>query len=186
MRMFAPLIFGAIAAFSMLSGPAHAAKSWNLPNEELASFVATPVDIACELSGDCPPNCGEGSRQIGLLDMDGKLVPVLKNLNIFAGAALDLYPMCGRQIEVDGLFTWTDAAPTLKVYLIQRWREVGAEKWQRANAFTPWWGEQQGVDHTAKENRPWFRHDPTIKRIIEKDGFLGLGEAADQKYLEEN
>ena len=95
-----PLVFlGALG----LAGAAYAAKSWNLLNEEEASFEATVVDMICELTGDCPQECGVASdRQLGLVDGDGKLILVAKNLTFFAGGSMDLAPYCGQAIEVDG------------------------------------------------------------------------------------
>ena len=43
------------------------ARSWNLWAEQPARFEATVVDILCELTGDCPNNCGDGNRQLGLV-----------------------------------------------------------------------------------------------------------------------
>ena len=95
-----------------LAGAAHAAKSWNLLNEEEASFEATVVDMICELTGDCPADCGiAGDRQLGLVDGEGKLILVAKNLTFFAGGSMDLQDYCGQTIEVDGFWIWADNAP---------------------------------------------------------------------------
>ena len=41
------------------------AKTWNLYAEQSARFEAKVVDILCELTGDCPTDCGGGVRQRG-------------------------------------------------------------------------------------------------------------------------
>jgi hypothetical protein len=40
------------------------AKTWNLYAEQPARFEAKVVDLLCDLTGDCPDNCGEGTRQL--------------------------------------------------------------------------------------------------------------------------
>ena len=84
--------FAWIALMAFLAGPtaAQAAEEWGLPEEKIARFEAKVVDVLCELSGDCPKNCGSGKRQLGLIDGDGKLILPLKNSVIFAGAAAEL------------------------------------------------------------------------------------------------
>ena len=62
------------------------------------------MDILCELTGDCPSNCGDGKRQFGLLLDDGRLIPMVKNFGPFAGTASDLKGFCGKWIIADGLF----------------------------------------------------------------------------------
>ena len=40
------------------------AESWNLYAEQPARFEAKVVDALCELTGDCPADCGAGKRQL--------------------------------------------------------------------------------------------------------------------------
>ncbi|MCP4249804.1 MAG: hypothetical protein GY778_22405, partial [bacterium] len=89
------------AVLVLLSGAARAADEWGIEYEEKARFEARVVDILCELSGDCPAGCGGGKRQLGLLKDDGVLILPAKNQDIFAGAAHDLLPYCGKRIVVD-------------------------------------------------------------------------------------
>jgi len=81
------------------------AKDWNLLGQEKARFEAKVVDVFCEVAGDCPENCGDGRRQLGLLrSADGVLVLANKNTQpAFTGANLDLLPYCNQEVEVDGL-----------------------------------------------------------------------------------
>ena len=64
-----------LAAACVLASPAaRAAEEWGLPNEEKARFEAKVVDMLCELTGHCVPDCGGGKRQLGLLTDKGVLV----------------------------------------------------------------------------------------------------------------
>ena len=118
---------------ALFAGPAQAAKEWGIDGEEVAQFEAKAVDVLCELTGDCPPNCGDGKRQMGLLTDDGKLRLTIKSNTSFAGAVLDLLPWCGKRVEVDGLLIKADP---MTFYMVQRLRAPGAEKWTNARAFS--------------------------------------------------
>lgn len=156
-----------------------AAKSWGVTGEEIARFQGKVVDIACELAGDCPADCGAGMRQLGVLKSDGVLVMTSKNQTPFSGTADDLVEFCGQEVEVDGLFTENRG---VKFFAVQFVRPVGGE-WQRTNRFTGKWAERNGFDPGAKEAKQWFRNDPRVKEIIERDGFLGLGLDADAEFI---
>lgn len=157
------------------------AKSWGLLGEEKALFTAEVVDILCTLTGDCPANCGDGRRQLGLLrEADGKLVLVSKNAQgVFSGAVEDLLPYCGRKVEVDGLLVGDAEWTPTKVFQVQRLREPGGQ-WSKANRWTRSWNKAN--PEIAKVKGSWFRKDPRVLREIEKDGYLGLGLAADEKF----
>ena len=128
-----------LALPSLANAAESKARSWGVENEEMARFEAKVVDLLCELSGDCPANCGQGRRQMGLLKTDGKLLIVAKNGQpIFSGAAEDLLPYCGKQVEVDGLLT--GHGPT-RVYQIQFIKEVGAEKFSKTNRWSKSWAQ---------------------------------------------
>jgi hypothetical protein len=163
------------------SGVAEAADSWGLPGEEKARFEAKAVDVLCELTGDCPDSCGAGKRQMGLLKDDGTLIMPLKNQVIFAGAAAELAPFCGQRVIADGLFSENRGH---RVFALQFVRPAPDGKWRRANRFLNYWAEDHGVAADSQTAKQWFRHDPKIKEIIEKDGKLGLGPEADAAYLE--
>ena len=79
------------------------AQSWNLYAEVPALFDATVVDIMCDLTGDCPADCGGGERQLGLKrSADGAMVLAMKNNQpAFTGAVVDLLPYCGQDVTVD-------------------------------------------------------------------------------------
>lgn len=163
-----------------VAGTAQAANSWGVTGEEIARFQGKVVDIACELSGDCPDECGAGKRQLGVLKADGTLVLISKNQTPFSGAADDLVEFCGQDVEVDGLFAENRG---VKFFAAQFVRPVGG-KWRRTSRFTEAWAERNGMDPASPEAKQWFRNDPRVKQLIEQDGFLGLGKEADQKFLD--
>jgi hypothetical protein len=170
------------AALALSAQAVRAAESWNLLNQEEASFQATVVDMICELTGDCPETCGAGDRQLGLLDEDGKLILVAKNFTFFAGGTLDLQPYCGEAVEVDGYFVWAENQP--RVYFLQFLRRPGEADWTRANAFAGKWAEREGFAEDGEERKKWWNNDPRVLEVIERDGVLGLGPAADEAYFE--
>lgn len=161
------------------------AKSWNLTAQEKARFTAKVVDILCEIAGDCPKDCGAGTRQMGLVrEADGALIFPNKNGQpIFTGAATDLAPYCGKMVEVDGLLTGGDEITpgSAKIYQVQRIRELGGE-WKKANRWTKEWARK---NPDAKGKGPWFRRDPRITEEIAKDGYLGLGPDEDKVFIKD-
>ncbi|WP_375228834.1 hypothetical protein [Roseobacter sp. S98] len=160
------------------------ARSWNLYAEVPARFEAKVVDILCELSGDCPANCGDGARQLGLLrTADDVLVFPNKNSQpAFTGAAEELLPFCAQVIEVDGLMITDPDLNVDNVYLVQRIK-AGDADWIKANTWTKKWAKKHPE---AKGKGPWFRRDPRVKEIIANEGYLGLGAEADAAYAEDN
>ncbi len=185
MRKLVPL-------FALLAGPLMAqdfsegseARSWNLYAEVPARFEARVVDVLCELSGDCPENCGDGARQLGLIrSADDVLVLPMKNSQpAFTGAVEELAPFCGQVIEVDGLMIEDADLNVRNVYLVQRIKPEGAD-WIKANTWTKKWAEKHP---DAAGKGPWFRRDPRINEVIASEGYLGLGLEADSAYAEEN
>ncbi len=149
-----------------------AAESWGLPEEEKTRFEAKVVDALCELTGDCPDRCGGGKRQLGLLTGEGELILPLKNVVPFAGATVELLEFCGKQVTADGLFSTNRG---IKVFALQFVREAPDGKWQRANRFAGQWAEANGVDAKSKTTQQWFRNDPAVMKVIERDGKLGTG-----------
>ncbi|MDD9727391.1 hypothetical protein PVV74_18185 [Roseovarius sp. SK2] len=160
------------------------AKSWNLAAEKPARFEATVVDMLCELTGDCAEDCGGGTRQLGLLRAaDGVLVYPNKNSQpAFTGAALELAPYCGAEVEVDGLMIEDPELGATNIYLVQKIREVGESEWVTANSWTEKWAE---ANPNADGKGPWFRRDPRVNGMIEESGYLGLGLEADAAFIEE-
>ena len=173
-------ILTGLTASLLALGSAHAAKSWGVTGEEIARFEAKVVDILCELTGDCPDNCGDGKRQLGLLTAENKLILVGKNQTPFSGAAEELVEFCGKQVIADGLFTDNRG---LRFFALQFVRMAPDGEWQSANRFQGKWAERNGVAADSKEAKQWYQHDPNVKRLIERDGLLGLGKEADAEFL---
>ncbi len=175
-------IFGlVVVGLALVGAPAAwGAEEWGLPQEEKARFEAKVVDMLCELSGDCPADCGAGRRQLGLLTDAGRLILPLKNVVPFAGAAVELIEFCGKRVVADGLFS-TNRGHT--VFALQFVREAPDGKWRRANRFLPKWAKRNGVAADSPTARQWFRNDPRVKARIAEHGKLGLGPAADKKFL---
>ena len=159
------------------------AKSWNLYAEVPARFEAKVVDIMCELTGDCPANCGAGKRQLGLVrSADNVMVLAMKNGQAaFSGAAVDLAPYCQQTVEVDGLLIDDPDLNISNVYLVQRVKPENGE-WAKTNQFTKKWAE---ANPDAGGKGPWFRRDPRINAIIARDGYLGLGLETDEAFIKE-
>ena len=160
------------------------AKSWNLFAEVPAKFEAKVVDALCQLTGDCPADCGAGKRQMGLLrTADDVFVLAMKNRQAaFSGAAADLAPYCGQIVEVDGLLLEDPELNATNMYLLQSIRMPGEEEWKKANQFTKVWAKEFPE---AKGKGAWFRRDPRVKDIIAAEGFLGLGLERDEVFINE-
>lgn len=159
------------------------AKSWNLYGEKPARFEARVVDLLCELTGDCPADCGAGFRQMGLKrTADDVLVIALKNSQAaFSGAAVDLALYCNQIVEVDGLMIEDPELMARNLYQVQKVRVDGGD-WVKANKFTKVWAQE---NPEAKGKGAWFRRDPRIKALIAEQGYLGLGPETDQAFIKE-
>lgn len=178
---------------ALFAGPAMAgefsegsnAKEWGLRGEETATFRAKVVDVLCELSGDCPADCGGGARQMGLLrEADGALILAIKNAQAaFTGAATDLQLYCGQTVDVDGVLVGDveeGEAPT-KFYMVQTITPEDGET-AKANQWTKLWAKAN--PEAAAKKGSWFRKDPRILSEIEAHGYLGLGAEEDRKFIE--
>lgn len=179
-----------LMALALLAAPVMAedfasnseAKEWGLLGEEKARFDAKVVDLLCELTGDCPADCGAGKRQLGLLrSVDNALVLPLKNRQAaFTGAATDIYPFCGKDVEVDGVLVGDEDQTQVKYYMVQLIREQGAPEWTKTSAWTKEWAK---ANPDAKGKGPWFRRDPRVSAKIDESGYLGLGAEVDAAFI---
>ena len=160
------VIFG-LAALLLGTVSAQAADEWGIDHEQVARWDGKVVDILCEITGDCPANCGDGKRQLGLILDDGRLVPMVKNFDPFAGAQTDLKDFCGKRVTADGLFIDN---PKMPLFALQFKRPAPDGDWSRANWFVRDWAKQNGA---AKKDE-WFRNDPAVKKIIARDGVFGI------------
>ncbi|MGF1552442.1 MAG: hypothetical protein ACFBWO_08085 [Paracoccaceae bacterium] len=182
----------ALALLALLASPALAqdfsegseADSWGLAGERKARFEARVVDAVCALTGDCPEDCGGGSRQMALIRAaDDVMVMTLKNAQpIFSGATVDLAPFCGRDVTVDGLLVG-EPETVGDAQLMQIQIVVDGEETVRANKWLDAW--RAAHPDAAAKGGEWFRNDPAIQAEIAEEGYTGLGQAADAEYAEE-
>ena len=163
----------ALAGFAFLlpSGPSHAAKGWGIEHEVETAIEAKVVDVLCELTGDCPDNCGGGKRQLGLLQDDGTLHLVVKTQTLFAGGVADLLPVCGKRIVADGLHIQD---PVMHMFFVQSMKLVGEEELKPTWQFIRDWRAANGYAPGAKVEPPWFRQDKRIVEILEESGVFGI------------
>lgn len=160
------------------------ASSWNLSAEKPAKFEARVVDILCELSGDCPENCGAGARQLGLVRAadDVLVFPNKNGQPAFTGAAVELLPFCGTDVVVDGLLIDDPVLGARNIYLVQTITPAAGGETVKADRWTRVWADE---NPDAGGKGPWFRRDPRIIGQIEEEGWFGLGAQADQTAFDE-
>lgn len=154
-----------VMAVALGAGSAQAADSWGLENERIVLIEGRVVDLLCELAGDCAPGCGGGTRQLGLVEASGRLLPLVKGNVNFANAVPDLLPHCGRTVQLDGLLVESPAMPVL---FVQALRGSEAEPWRPTTAFAEQWKARHG------EAEEWMRADPAVKAAIARNGVLGI------------
>ena len=123
------------------------------------------VDVACELTGNCPKNCGEGNRVLGLKTADATLYLIAKGPPLFANANESVLPFCSRAIDVDGLLIKNPKMPLL---FVQRYRAAGDKDWKDADGFEVAWKAKNG------EADEWFRKDKRVIDLVAKNGPLGI------------
>lgn len=150
-----------------LATSSFAANEWGIDGEEAKELDGTVVDLVCELSGNCPDNCGAGKRQLGLLLKDGTLYPVVKGGSNFAGGTEELIEQCGKSVHVDGLLI-TD--PLMTIYFVQRIRSEETGEWSKTNQ----WGKNWKAANPGKKLGRWFREDPRVAKIVDESGKLGI------------
>lgn len=163
------IIITMCAALALTIGSAQAADEWGIEGEKKDRFEAKVVDVLCELAGDCPAECGKGTRQLGLLKDDGTLVLAIKNNFPFTGATRDLQNFCGQRVVADGLSIENRGS---KFFTVQFVKPLPEGKWQRANRWVDTWAEENGVAPDSKKAQRWFRNDPTVAEIQKREGGL--------------
>ncbi len=163
----ARILLAALALAMFAAVPANAAELWGIEHESKARFEAKVVDILCELTGNCPADCGAGKRQLGLLRDDGVLVLVSKNFDPFAGGANDLAAFCGKRVIADGLMI---DDPLMPMFALQFKRLAPDGEWSRGTQFSKDWQ----AAHPELNVKQWFRDDPRIKAEIQRGGVYGI------------
>lgn len=160
-------MFIAVAILAAGALSVDAASEWGIDHEKKMRVEVKVVDLLCEVTGNCVADCGKGKRQFGLLFDDGKLVPVVKNREPFAGAANDLSKYCNKRIVADGLMI---ANPKMPLFALQFSRLARDGKWSRANQFGKDWSKAHG----GKKSGQWFREDERVKKLIKEQGVFGI------------
>lgn len=160
---------GALALVLAAVSTVQAASEWGIEHEKIVRFEAKVVDVLCELTGDCPADCGAGERQLGLVRDDGVLVLAVKNFDPFAGTTHDLAPFCGQRITADGLMI---DDPLMPLFALHFKRLAPDGEWAKANWFTRDWAQTHGGTH--KRASQWFRKDSAVRSHIAKFGVFGL------------
>jgi hypothetical protein len=163
------LVAAALAALPFAFAPpaAHAAELWGLEHESIATYQAKVVDLLCTVAGSCPPDCGGGRRQLGLLTAEGTLRAAVKASSDFAGPVLDLQPWCGKTITVDGLLVEN---PRMTMMFVQRLREKDDQPWITTDGFLHDFAARYGNGNADD----WVRKHPQVKAIIAADGVFGI------------
>jgi len=154
-------------------GTAHGADSLGVSNEQLLMIEGKVVDLACELTHECPLDCGAGKRPLGLKTDDGKLYVAAKSNTIFAGLGHDLASYCGSEIIADGLTTSNYGSTLL---MIQRFKPNEAADWIETNKFATDWAKQHSTDPAGKQTEEWYRNDWIAKRLVAEHGKTGLSQ----------
>jgi hypothetical protein len=119
-----PRIAGLTALALLFSPAAFAAESIGGQHEKITEISGRVVDLLCELTKSCAPDCGGGKRQMGLVLADGRLVAVIKGPADFGGALADIAPLCGKTVTLDGILFEN---PKMALYQVQ---SVGGEERQ--------------------------------------------------------
>jgi len=163
------VLLGAAAAlaFTLTAAAVQAADGWGIEHEKVTRVDAKVVDLLCEITGKCAPDCGGGKHQLGLLLDDGRLIPVAKNFEPFAGAVVDLHSFCGKRITADGLLIEN---PKMPLFALQFKRLAPDGEWSRANWFGKEWSKANGGANADE----WFRKDPRIAEEIKANGVFGI------------
>ena len=160
-------VLATTAVLAASASIAFGAEEWGIDHEKEARVEAKVVDLLCEVTGECASNCGDGKRQLGLLFDDGRLVPVVKNFDIFAGATDDLQPFCGKRVTADGLMI---SNPKMPLFALQFKRLAPDGKWSRANQFGKTWSAANG----GKKAGNWYKHDSRVLETLQESGVYGI------------
>jgi hypothetical protein len=160
-----PRIAGLTALALLFSPAASAAESIGGQHEKITEISGRVVDLLCELTKRCAPDCGGGKRQMGLVLADGRLVAVIKGPADFGGALADIAPLCGKTVTLDGILFENPKMPLYQVQGIKT--DSAAKDFTPADGFLKAWEAKNGK---ADE---WFRNDPLVKEQIAKNGVLG-------------
>lgn len=157
----------AFTALTALPFAAQAADEFGIAHEKASRMEAKVVSLNCEVTGNCPANCGGGKHQLGLLRDDGRLIAVIKNFDGFAGAVEDLLPFCGQRVIADGLLIEN---PRMPMFMLQFKKAAKNGTWSRATAFSQKWSKENG----GQKGADWYNKDARVKAELKATGVLGI------------
>lgn len=170
------LLLLVVASLSGCATPAGEVQRWGISGAEVAELSGEVVDVLCEVSGNCVDQCGSGTRQLGIRTEQG-LVLIAKDLNLYTGGAEELWPFCAKPLVVNGQFT---ESGNIRFFQIQNVRSPDGP-WMSTKRFLEVWAEKN--DKPLSTANRWYREDPRVDAVLEKDGLLGLGLEADNEFL---
>jgi hypothetical protein len=173
MRSLSMILTPLLAAATLAAAPTVAAEKLGIAGEVEVTTKGKVVDVACELTRDCPAQCGAGRRQLGIKTDDGKLLLAAKNAVNFMGSSRELLPYCGEEIWVDGVTT-TNFGTTL--LMVQRYRISEKVQWRDATQSLLDWAKANKVNPDSPQAEEWMRNDPLVKKAVAKRGKTGVGE----------
>ncbi|MBX2886947.1 MAG: hypothetical protein KTR32_43770 [Granulosicoccus sp.] len=156
------------AGLTACATPVGEVQKWGISGSEVAEFSGEVVDVLCEVSGNCAEQCGAGTRQLGIKTDQGTIL-IAKDLNLYTGAAEELWPFCSQQLVVNGQFTESGST---RFFQIQNVRNPDGP-WMSTTRFLEAWAEKNGK--SVSDAKRWYRQDPRVTTVLERDGLLGLG-----------
>ncbi len=168
-RILTPVFAGLL----LTAGVVQAADKLGIPGEEEVTTQGTVVDVSCELTKNCPAQCGAGKHQLGIKTADGKLLLAAKNAVNFMGSTRDLLPFCGKDIWVDGVTTNNFGT---KLLMVQRYKASEKDEWRDANQSIIEWAKANHVKPDSEQAESWMRNDSTVKAAVAKKGRAGVPE----------
>lgn len=174
--LYSGLFILATTILSACATPVGEVQKWGISGAEVGELSGEVVDVLCEVSGNCADQCGAGTRQLGIKTEQG-MVLIAKDLNLYTGAAEELWPLCNQPLVVNGQFT---ESLNTRFFQIQNVRKPDGP-WMRTTKFLETWAAANGESLAVAKD--WYRHDKRVNTIIEKDGRLGLGQEADKAYF---
>src|SRR5262249_54092778 len=134
----APLLAAAVLA----AVPAAAAEQLGIADEAEITTKGKVVDVTCELTGNCPAECGAGRRELALKTGAGRLLLAAKNTVSLMGATRELLAYCGKEVWVDGVTTSNFGTTLL---MVQRLKTSEKAEWRDANQSLADWAKANKV-----------------------------------------
>jgi len=173
MRAVSGILASVFAGFLLIAGSSQAAEKLGVPNEEEVTTKGKVVDVSCELTRDCPAQCGAGRHQLGIKTAEGKLLLAAKSSDNFMGSVRDLLPYCGKEIWVDGVTTNNFGT---KLLMVQRYKTSEKAEWRTSSQSIIEWAKAHNVKPDSDQAESWMRNDAKVKAAVAKKGRVGVPE----------